>query len=1261
MQILQLLLFVVDFFAIVIASNLLEHQPGYCNTYDNCGKKSIFGKSLPCATFQPAIEASKESIDKLKAICGEEFEYICCSPEQIDSLELNLKRVDPLISSCPACRKNFYDFFCRFSCSPNESQFVEILKTEIAKDTGKEIVTEINQYINPEMAQKFFDSCKNVKFLATNGYAMDLIGGGAKNYLQFLKFLGDEKPLLGGSPYQINFKYDLSSKQEDLGLVLRNDDVKPCDDAEFKCACTDCEESCPKLPHARDLNKKCTVGVLPCFSFTIIIIWSCLILSLGGYHVYLAKLKRERGTRLSIGGEDDEDEDDIDTMMDPGQYVDFTKKSAKAFLENLAVQIQEAFEFLGSFCAHFPGISIGGSLSIVILLSLGLFRLNLETDPVKLWVSPEDQEYKNQQYFEANFGEWFRIEQVIVSSKLENPVLNWDVVKWWFEKESQLENLNQNVSLSDICFKPLGETCAIQSFTQYFQGDITGLDEKNWKSKLQACVDSPVNCLPTFQQPLKPNILFDNNDISKAKAFTITILVNSDSKDEQYSEDTISYEHLFLAWASELETYFPNELNVAYSTEISLKEELNQSSNTDIRTIVISYILMFIYASLALGGKLPHANLYSLVKTRFTLGFAGIIIILLSVTASVGFFSLIGLRSTLIIAEVIPFLVLAIGVDNIFLIVHELHVISEVQPDKEIDLRIAQALKNIGPSCFISAILQVSMFLLAASVGMPAVRNFAFYGAGAVLINFLLQMTCFIGLLSLDQKRLEENRIDCVPCITVAPISLDNNDDDGSNEEENTHVEYNFSNWIANHYAPFLLKRTTKPKVITLFILWVGISLSLFPEIQLGLDQRIAIPSSSYLVNYFNSVYDYLNVGPPVFFVVKDLDVTERLNQQKLCGRFSTCNEFSLANILEQEVKRTQLSMLAEPASNWLDDFFSWLNPDLDQCCRFKKSTIFEGNQPEFCSPYAPQRQCQACYLDHEPEYDASMDGFPENDEFMFYFNDWIEEPSDPCPLGGKASHGQSISRTTKNIKSSYFRTSYVPLRGQHEFINAHRSGHNILKEIKKFLPSVDMFVFSPFFIFFTQYQDIVLLTILLLSIAMVIILIVSAVLLSSFRAAGILTITIITIMINIGGVMALWSISLNAVSLVNLIICVGFAVEFTIHLTRAYCVSDIKMFDNILEQEVYDSLIHIEPQNLRRSSINSINANFRNSKAYNALCKVGGSLISGVTLTKIIGITVLAFTRSQIFEVYYFRMWLSLVVISFVHAFVLLPVLLSL
>lgn len=43
------------------------------------------------------------------------------------------------------------------------------------------------------------------------------------------------------------------------------------------------------------------------------------------------------------------------------------------------------------------------------------------------------------------------------------------------------------------------------------------------------------------------------------------------------------------------------------------------------------------------------------------LGLSGVILVMLSVLGSVGFFSAIGVKSTLIIMEVIPFLVLAVS------------------------------------------------------------------------------------------------------------------------------------------------------------------------------------------------------------------------------------------------------------------------------------------------------------------------------------------------------------------------------------------------------------------------------------------------------------------------------------------------------------------------------------------------------------------------------------------------------------------------
>lgn len=208
-------------------------------------------------------------------MCGAEFvqQYddqqqagisTCCTITQLESLSSSLSQAEALIgkhasfkaefrhpdrpssptndsldtvATCPACRNNFRQFYCQFTCSPDQSLFLNVTSTQLTT-TPKEAVKSIAFYVGQKFGEGFYDSCSEVKFGATNGKIMDLIGGGAKQYISFLRYMGQER--FGGSPFQIDFP---------LPTTVQNDTIIPYDpsplncsgeDLSSRCACPDC-------------------------------------------------------------------------------------------------------------------------------------------------------------------------------------------------------------------------------------------------------------------------------------------------------------------------------------------------------------------------------------------------------------------------------------------------------------------------------------------------------------------------------------------------------------------------------------------------------------------------------------------------------------------------------------------------------------------------------------------------------------------------------------------------------------------------------------------------------------------------------------------------------------------------------------------------------------------------------------------------------------------------------------------------------------
>lgn len=106
------------------------------------------------------------------------------------------------------------------------------------------------------------------------------------------------------------------------------------------------------------------------------------------------------------------------------------------------------------------------------------------------------------------------------------------------------------------------------------------------------------------------------------------------------------------------------------------------------------------------------------IDSKFTLGFSGIIIVLCSVACSIGFWSYVGEPATLIIIEVIPFLVLAVGVDNFFILVQAYQRFNRYS-NEDVPKKVGRALGEVAPSMLLSSLAESVAF----AFGKCVVKN----------------------------------------------------------------------------------------------------------------------------------------------------------------------------------------------------------------------------------------------------------------------------------------------------------------------------------------------------------------------------------------------------------------------------------------------------------------------------------------------------------------------------------------------------------
>ncbi|XP_036272695.1 NPC intracellular cholesterol transporter 1 isoform X1 [Pipistrellus kuhlii] len=1226
--------------------------PQSCVWYGECGIASG-DKRYNCEYSGPPKPLSKDGYDLVQELCpGLLFGNVslCCDVQQLRTLKDSLQLPLQFLSRCPSCFYNLMNLFCELTCSPRQSQFLNVTETEEYVDPvtheNKTNVKELQYYVGESFANAMYNACRDVEAPSSNDKALGLLCGkeaaacNATNWIEYM-FNKDN----GQAPFTITPVFsDLPAH----GMEPMNNATKGCaepmDEVTGPCSCQDCSAVCGPRPQPPPPPVPWRIWGLDAM---FVIMWATymafLLMFFGAIFAVWCYRKRYFVSEYTP----------IDSSIAFPINVSDTGEASCCEPLGAAFEgcLRRLFTRWGSFCVRNPGCVIFSSLAFIAACSSGLAFVRVTTSPVDLWSAPSSQARLEKEYFDTHFGPFFRTEQLIIQAPHTDvhtyepypsgsdvpfgPPLDRGILHQVLDLQTAIEHItasynNETVTLQDICLAPLSpynKNCTILSVLNYFQNSHSMLDHEigddfytyaDYHTHLLYCVRAPASlndtsllhdpCLGTFGGPVFPWLVlggYDGQNYNNATALVMTFPVNNYYNDTEKLERAQAWEREFINF---VKNYKNPNLTISFVAERSIEDELNRESNSDIVTVVTSYAVMFLYISLALGHIRSCSRL--LVDSKVSLGIAGILIVLSSVACSLGIFSYAGVPLTLIVIEVIPFLVLAVGVDNIFILV-QTYQRDERLEGETLDQQLGRVLGDVAPSMFLSSFSETVAFFLGALSVMPAVHTFSLFAGMAVLIDFLLQVTCFVSLLGLDAKRQENNRLDILCCVR-------GEDDAGPQASESCLFRF-----FRDAYSPLLLTAWMRPIVMAVFVGILSFSIAVLNKVEIGLDQSLSMPEDSYVTDYFRSLSQFLHAGPPVYFVVEEgLDYRSLRGQNLVCGGMG-CNNDSLVQQLFDAAELDAYTRIGFAPSSWIDDYFDWVKPQ-SSCCR-----VHSGSG-RFCNASVADPGCIRC-RPLTPEGKQR----PQGEDFMKFLPMFLSDnPNPKCGKGGHAAYGSAVNilGNDTGVGATYFMTYHTVLQTSADFIDAMRKARliaaNITQTMRQGGSNHRVFPYSVFYVFYEQYLTIVEDTVFNLCVSLGAIFLVTVVLLGcELWSAVLMCVTIAMILVNMFGVMWLWGISLNAVSLVNLVMSCGISVEFCAHITRAFTVS-------------------------ARGS--------RVARAEAALSHMGSSVFSGITLTKFGGIVVLAFAKSQIFQIFYFRMYLAMVFLGATHGLIFLPVLLS-
>lgn len=185
-----------------------------------------------------------------------------------------------------------------------------------------------------------------------------------------------------------------------------------------------------------------------------------------------------------------------------------------------------------------------------------------------------------------------------------------------------------------------------------------------------------------------------------------------------------------------------------------------------------------------------------------------------------------------------------------------------------------------------------------------------------------------------------------------------------------------------------------------------------------------------------------------------------------------------------------------------------------------------------------------------------------------------------------------------------------------------------MVKDLRDICKQADLNVtiFHPYFIFFDQFELVRPTSIQCMVFGAIIMMIISFIFIPNVLCSIWITFSIISIEVGVVGYMSLWDVNLDSISMINLIMCIGFSIDFTAHICYVYMSSKCKYPEDRVKEALYS---------------------------------LGLPIVQG-SVSTILGVVALLLAESYIFLVF-FKMVFLVIFFGAMHGLFLLPVMLSL